>query len=85
MSEYEIRYPSGRTFTISGSFQRIPLGEMIVPAVVLESGEVMVLDQRAVVILGDAVLYTPKMNLDGLDPGISAWLWDNLNWPPVFK
>jgi hypothetical protein len=77
---YLIRYPSGKTFTCSGRFHKVVLGDLIAPAIVPSVGPVVMLDQRAIVEKGDQQVYSPRRNMDGLQPDIRRWLASNPSW-----
>lgn len=77
---YRVAYPSGKTFTCSGRFEKIVVGDLIAPAIVPSVGPVMMLDQRAIVKEGDKTIYSPRRNMDGLQRDIRRWLKANSRW-----
>ena len=84
MSKYEIEYPSGMQFSLSGDFLLAPLDNWLIP-IVSEGNRVVALDQRAVVKQDGQIVYSPRSNLDGMLPEMFQWLKDNPQWPPPRK
>ena len=80
MKTYNVEYPSGMRFSLDGEFQLAPLGDLMVPVVFQGESDAKILDQRAVVSDGVEVVYTPRQNMDGLDPEMSKWLKLNPEW-----
>ena len=81
---YLVRYPSDRMFEVTGEYKLCPVGDWLTPAVLLTSGEVALLDPRAVVNLLGAEIYSPRRNLDGLSPEMAEWLLKHPEWPANF-
>ena len=79
-TRYLVRYPSGKTFTCCGRFHKVVLGDLIAPAIVPAVGPVLMLDQRAIVKEGEQKVYSPRRNMDGLQPDIRRWLAANPSW-----
>ncbi len=77
---YLIRYPSGKTFRLKGIFKLEPLGDWLVPMIHHENNKSTALDQRGIVEYDGKVVYSPRRNLDGLQPVMTEWLNDNPHW-----
>ena len=75
-----VAYPSGKTFKLFGQFALTSVKTWRVPAVLRADGQVVVLDQRAIVTQNNRVIYSPRRNRDGLDPELSNWLNANPTW-----
>ncbi len=79
-STYDIVYPSGKRFTLSGEFQLVDLGPLRLPVIQQPNGRAHILDQRAIVSIASKQVYHPRRNVDGLDRGIAAWLGREPDW-----
>jgi len=77
---YLVRYPSGKTFTVRGQFALTPLDDWLVPTVFQDDNKASVLDQRAIVKQAGREVYSPRRNLDGLQPAMTQWLSAHPEW-----
>ncbi len=85
-ANYVVEYPSGKTFAAVGRYLLNTVGDFLIPCIITELGETLALDQRAIVRRdGDVMVYTPRMNLDGLTPTMTEWVKLNPHWAPTQK
>jgi hypothetical protein len=78
--EFLVKYPSGKSFKVKGIFRLEPVGEWIIPMVHHDTETSTALDQRAIVECESKTIYTPRQNLDGMQPAMTEWLNNNVNW-----
>ena len=80
LAKMTVRYPSGRTFDIVGSFfLSSPLRGWLLPSVWQSPTATMILDARAVVSVGGREIYSPREN-PRMPPDLAAWMQENPTW-----
>lgn len=78
--KYFIRYPSGKEFSMTGIFKLQPLSKWLIPTIASKNKPLATLDQRAIVEHQGKVVYSPRMNRDGLDGNMIKWMRQNPEW-----
>jgi hypothetical protein len=84
---YTVHYPSGRTFSVRGVFSILGSADPELghgPAIKTATGELAVLDPRAVISRTAGVIYTPRSNAY-LARWAQAWLHEHPEWPAVVE
>lgn len=83
--QFDVSYPSGRKFSLNGRLHVAEMGDppFETPMIDdLDTKRTTALDPRAVIRFGPLVVYTPRLNMDRLDPSMVKWLIENPEWPP---
>lgn len=83
IANYYVRYPSGAAYQPRGQFLLLPLDTTRCPSITLETGGVLMLDQRAIVTCDGAIVYSPRRNADGLGAVMVEWLKEHPEWDRI--
>ena len=60
---FDVRYPSGRRFTVDGDLHLMVIGDCgISPVILQDPDQALVLDPRAIIRCAGAVVYRPDPN-----------------------
>jgi hypothetical protein len=81
--KFDVRYPSGRRFSVYGSLQiaRISEDDPHVHVFVLTGKDhAVMLDSRAIVTIDDCLVYHPRWHLNEIDPGLRSWVVEHPDW-----